>query len=77
MILKVVEATLSALREESLRAGLRPQDAAAALDAHRRILAAVRRRDPEAAAADMLPHIENTARVLATGSGRPAAPALM
>ena len=77
MILKVVEATLFALREESLRAGIRPQDAAAALDAHRRILAAVRRRDPEAAAEEMLRHIENTARVLASGSSRPLAPALM
>ncbi len=77
MILKAFGAILSMLRAQNLQAARRPEDWADAVEAHRRILAAVRRRDPDLAAEEMLRHIENTQRVLATIISRPGTPALI
>jgi GntR family transcriptional repressor for pyruvate dehydrogenase complex len=76
MILKAFGSILSMLRAQNLHAALRPQDWTDAVEAHRRILAAVRRRDPDAAADEMLGHIETAQRLLAATASRPGTPAL-
>jgi len=76
MILKAFGAILSMLRAQNLHAARRPQDWADTVGEHRRILAAVRRRDADAAAEEMLRHIETTHRVLIAGITRPGTPAL-
>lgn len=76
MILKAFGAILSMLRAQNLHGARRPEDWADAVAAHRRILAAIHRRDSDAAAEEMLRHIEATHRVLIAGSSRPGSPAL-
>ena len=76
MILKALGAALSMLRAQNLHSAQPPQYRVEAVQAHRRILSAVRHRDPEAAAEEMLRHIENTHRLLLTGISQPGTLAL-
>ena len=64
VVLKVLDTLMDLLRdsrERSLQVEGRPQKS---LAAHRRILAAIKRRDAEAAGAAMLQHIENVQKIV-------------
>ncbi len=64
VVLRTIDVIMDLLRESRVRSLQGPGRAEKSLDGHRRILAAIRRRDPEAAVQTMREHIEEIEGVL-------------
>ena len=64
VVLRVVDVIMDLLRESRARSLQGPGRAQKSLEGHRRILAAIRGRDPEAAAEGMRAHIEEIEQIL-------------
>ncbi len=77
VVQRTIDVVMDLLRESRVRSLQGPGRAEKSLEGHRRILAAIRRRDPEAAAQSMRVHIEEIEAVLSpqdSGAVPPAAP---
>lgn len=64
VVLRTMDVIMDLLRESRMRSLQGPGRAERSLEGHRRILDAIRRRDPEGAAQNMLTHIEEIEQIL-------------
>ncbi len=67
VVLRTIDVLMDLLRESRVRSLQGPGRAEKSLDGHRRILAAIRRRDPNGAAEEMRIHIEEIEMILFPG----------
>ncbi|HLJ60886.1 MAG TPA: FadR/GntR family transcriptional regulator [bacterium] len=75
VVLRTVDILMDLLRESRVRSLEGPGRAEKSLQGHRRILAAIRRRDPDGAADAMRAHIEEIETILFPAGGSAEAPA--
>jgi len=72
VVLKTIAILMDLLRESRVRSAQAPGRAEKSLEGHRRILDAIRRRDPEGAAGEMRAHLEEIESVLFPMTEAPA-----